>query len=168
MSATITLMATKAAVDSRGDTFVVFYDGACVGEVVRSVGTWVPGWGYLPEKWYVRSAGDGVAVPNSCWPTSDGAVVALLDARSVSPVLHSDASGLTEGERAVLDLEAEFRFVGLGEKERAIRERLRLSPLRYAQILNRLVDDPKALAYAPVLVHRLRERRDARARRIGA
>ena len=55
---------------------------------------------------------------------------------------------------------------GPGEKERAIRERLDMSPTRYYQLLNALLDDPVALAHDPVTVNRLRRRREAqRARR---
>ncbi|NLU74169.1 DUF3263 domain-containing protein [Streptomyces sp. HNM0575] len=55
---------------------------------------------------------------------------------------------------------------GSGTKERAIREQLDMSPTRYYQLLNALLDDPRALAHDPVTVNRLRRRREAqRARR---
>jgi hypothetical protein len=41
-----------------------------------------------------------------------------------------------------------------------------MSPTRYYQLLNALLDDSRALAHDPVTVNRLRRRRDAqRARR---
>ncbi|MFG3286570.1 DUF3263 domain-containing protein [Streptomyces sp. NPDC048111] len=48
-----------------------------------------------------------------------------------------------------------------GAKERAIREELDISPTRYYQLLNALLDDPRALAHAPVTVNRLRRARQA-------
>ncbi|KOG51067.1 hypothetical protein ADK76_37685 [Streptomyces griseoflavus] len=49
-----------------------------------------------------------------------------------------------------------------GAKERVIRERLGISPTRYYQLLNALLDDPRALAHDPVTVNRLRRVREAR------
>lgn len=73
--------------------------------------------------------------------------------------------GLSFRDRAVLGLERR-NWSGPGEKERAIRERLDMSPTRYYQLLNALLDDPLALAHDPVTVNRLRRRREAqRARR---
>jgi hypothetical protein len=64
-------------------------------------------------------------------------------------------------ERAVLAMERRG-FAGPGAKERAIRERLGLAPVRYYQLLNALLDDPRALAHDPVTVNRLRRVREAR------
>lgn len=44
----------------------------------------------------------------------------------------------------------------------AIAERFGISPARYYQLLARLVDDPAAMAYDPLMVRRLRRRRDER------
>jgi hypothetical protein len=71
--------------------------------------------------------------------------------------------GLSERDRAVLDFERRS-WPGAGAKERAIRERLGLSPTRYYQLLNALLDDPAALAHDPVTVNRLRRRREDRRR----
>lgn len=68
---------------------------------------------------------------------------------------------LEERERAVLALERRG-FPGPGAKERAVREELDLSPVRYYQLLNALLDDPRALAHDPVTVNRLRRVREAR------
>ncbi|MGV9244297.1 DUF3263 domain-containing protein [Streptomyces sp. NPDC003710] len=68
---------------------------------------------------------------------------------------------LNPREKAVLALEGRS-FSGPGAKERAIREQLGLAPVRYYQLLNALLDDPRALAHAPVTVNRLRRLRDAR------
>ncbi|MGW1158694.1 DUF3263 domain-containing protein [Streptomyces sp. NPDC002513] len=68
---------------------------------------------------------------------------------------------LNPREKAVLALEGRS-FPGPGAKERAIREQLGLAPVRYYQLLNALLDDPRALAHAPVTVNRLRRVRDSR------
>ncbi|MFJ5268108.1 DUF3263 domain-containing protein [Streptomyces sp. NPDC088358] len=64
-------------------------------------------------------------------------------------------------ERAVLAMERRG-FAGPGAKERAIREQLGLAPVRYYQLLNALLDDPRALAHDPVTVNRLRRVRESR------
>ncbi|MFC9286693.1 DUF3263 domain-containing protein [Streptomyces sp. NPDC057052] len=64
-------------------------------------------------------------------------------------------------ERDILALERRG-FPGPGAKERAIREELDLSPVRYYQLLNALLDDARALAHDPVTVNRLRRVREAR------
>lgn len=73
----------------------------------------------------------------------------------------AEADGLGAAERGILALERRG-FSGPGAKERAIREELDLSPVRYYQLLNALLDDPRALAHDPVTVNRLRRVREAR------
>ncbi|WP_031478919.1 DUF3263 domain-containing protein [Streptomyces bicolor] len=68
---------------------------------------------------------------------------------------------LADRERNILALERRG-FPGPGAKERAIREELGLAPVRYYQLLNALLDDPRALAHDPVTVNRLRRVREAR------
>ena len=51
----------------------------------------------------------------------------------------------------------------LGAREEAIRVELGMSPFRYYQKLNSLIDDPSALAARPQLVRRLQRIRDQRA-----
>lgn len=48
-----------------------------------------------------------------------------------------------------------------GAREQAIREQFGISATRYYQILGWLIDQPQALAYAPVIVNRLRAQREA-------
>ncbi|WP_409471240.1 DUF3263 domain-containing protein [Streptomyces sp. HC307] len=62
-------------------------------------------------------------------------------------------------EQDILALERRG-FAGPGAKERAIREELSLAPVRYYQLLNALLDDPRALAHDPVTVNRLRRLRE--------
>ncbi|MDX3640330.1 DUF3263 domain-containing protein [Streptomyces sp. NPDC014892] len=64
-------------------------------------------------------------------------------------------------EQAILAVERQG-WEGPGAKERAIRERLGIAPVRYYQLLNALLDDPRALAHDPVTVNRLRRVREAR------
>lgn len=72
------------------------------------------------------------------------------------------ASGaLSPREQGVLALERRG-WASAGAKERAVREELGLAPVRYYQLLNALLDDPRALAHDPVTVNRLRRVRDAR------
>lgn len=50
----------------------------------------------------------------------------------------------------------------LGAREDAIRAELGISPFRYYQKLNSLIDDPSALAARPQLVRRLQRIREQR------
>lgn len=72
-----------------------------------------------------------------------------------------DMNDLAPREQAILALERRG-FTGPGAKERAIREELGLAPVRYYQLLNALLDDPRALAHDPVTVNRLRRVRETR------
>lgn len=76
----------------------------------------------------------------------------------------TDEGQLTATEAAVLAYEART-WPGPGAKERAIREGLGLAPVGYYQLLNALLDDPRALAHAPGTVNRLRRRREAQRER---
>ncbi len=71
------------------------------------------------------------------------------------------ASELSDRDRAVLAFARRTWHLS-GAKERAIREQLELSPTRYYQVLNTLIDRPEALAHDPVTVNRLRRMRQAR------
>ncbi|MFJ7628350.1 DUF3263 domain-containing protein [Streptomyces sp. NPDC097595] len=73
----------------------------------------------------------------------------------------AESAPLSDRDRAVLAVERQS-WAGAGVKERAIRERLGLSPTRYYQLLNALLDDRRALEEDPVTVNRLRRVRDAR------
>ncbi|WP_405856117.1 DUF3263 domain-containing protein [Streptomyces sp. NBC_00090] len=76
----------------------------------------------------------------------------------------TDGSGLGERERALLAVERRS-WPGPGAKERAVREGLGLSPTRYYQLLNALLDDPRALEHDPVTVNRLRRVRAGKQQR---
>ncbi|WP_292831102.1 DUF3263 domain-containing protein [Microbacterium sp.] len=70
---------------------------------------------------------------------------------------------LSDRDLALLEFEARWQQHGAA-KEEAIRRELALSPARYYQLLNRLIDTADALAHDPLLVHRLRRLREVRAR----
>lgn len=72
-----------------------------------------------------------------------------------------EREGLSERDRAVLALERR-PWPGPGAKERAVREELGMVPVRYYQLLNALLDDPRALAHDPITVNRLRRVRESR------
>lgn len=74
---------------------------------------------------------------------------------------------LTETERALLDFERQW-WKYPGAKETAVRDAFEMSSTRYYQVLNALIDRPAALAHDPLLVHRLRRLRAARARQRSA
>jgi Protein of unknown function (DUF3263) len=70
---------------------------------------------------------------------------------------------LGEREQAVLAFERRWwRYAGA--KEEAIRRQFGIGPTAYYQLLSRLIDEPAALAFDPVLVGRLQRQRAARHR----
>jgi hypothetical protein len=89
---------------------------------------------------------------------SDGAEDAPLPASPQVATL-----GLSARELDMLAFERQW-WRAAGAKETAIRDRFGLSPTRYYQVLNALVDRPAALVADPLLVRRLRRVRVARRR----
>ncbi|WP_328388990.1 DUF3263 domain-containing protein [Nocardia sp. NBC_00416] len=84
---------------------------------------------------------------------------------------HDPDSGLSRREHEILAFERQW-WKYAGAKEEAIRELFALSPTRYYQVLNTLIDRPEALVADPMLVKRLRRLRASRqksraARRLG-
>ncbi|MFI1463622.1 MULTISPECIES: DUF3263 domain-containing protein [Nocardia] len=110
----------------------------------------------------------------------DGAAARELSATQGSPPAntntfpepaHDPESGLSRREHEILAFERQW-WKYAGAKEEAIRELFALSPTRYYQVLNTLIDRPEALAADPMLVKRLRRLRAGRqksraARRLG-
>lgn len=70
---------------------------------------------------------------------------------------------LTADQQKILDLERTW-WKYPGAKEQAIRERFDISATTYYARLNRIIDQPEALAADPMLVRRLRRLRSARQR----
>jgi Protein of unknown function (DUF3263) len=66
--------------------------------------------------------------------------------------------------QGVLDFERHW-WRHAGAKEEAIRRQFGIGPTAYYQLLNRLLDDPAALAHDPMLVKRLQRQRASRRRR---
>lgn len=86
--------------------------------------------------------------------------------------VEQQAGSLSERDQQILGFERQW-WKYAGAKEQAIRELFDMSPARYYQVLNALLDDPAALAHDPMLVKRLRRMRSERqrsrtARRLGA
>ncbi len=81
------------------------------------------------------------------------------------------ADGLSRRDREILAFERQW-WQYAGAKEQAIKEMFDLSPTRYYQVLNEVIDNPAALGEDPLLVRRLRRLRTSRqkarsARRLG-
>jgi hypothetical protein len=75
-----------------------------------------------------------------------------------------EAGPLGERDRSVLAFERQW-WRHAGAKEEAIRREFGVGPTAYYQLLSRLLDDPAALAYDPMLVKRLQRQRASRRRR---
>ena len=73
------------------------------------------------------------------------------------------AGPLGERERGVLAFERRW-WRHAGAKEEAIRRQFGVGPTAYYQLLSRLIDDPAAIAYDPMLVKRLQRQRASRRR----
>lgn len=72
---------------------------------------------------------------------------------------------LTDLDRDTLDFEAAYAVTSKainGAKDVRIRDTFDESSTRYYMRLNCLLDDPDALAYAPLLIKRLQRMREAR------
>ncbi len=86
-----------------------------------------------------------------------------------APVSSATADGapaegqLSDRDREILAFERQW-WKYAGAKEQAVRELFGLSPTRYYQVLNALIDSPAALAHDPMLVKRLRRMRATRQR----
>ena len=68
---------------------------------------------------------------------------------------------LTELEMRILAFERSW-WQSPGAKEREILDAFGVSPTRYYQLLNELIDRPESAQFDPALVARLRRRRDDR------
>ena len=98
-------------------------------------------------------AGRGAGGEAEAGGSAAGADAAAADGPGITPLSAQDEAVLAVERRS---------WPGPGAKERVVRERLGISPTRYYQLLNALLDDPRALAHDPVTINRLRRVRDAR------
>jgi Protein of unknown function (DUF3263) len=71
-----------------------------------------------------------------------------------------DPMSLSERDVAILEFERIWRHLP-GPKQTAIRQRLHLSPSRYYELLNELLDSPEAEAHDILTVRRARRVRDS-------
>ncbi|MDO4908982.1 MAG: DUF3263 domain-containing protein [Corynebacterium sp.] len=77
------------------------------------------------------------------------------------------SDSLGDVDRAILEFANSLRNTSprsLGAREEEIYRVLGLSPIRYYQRLNMLIDDPQANASYPLLLSRLRRQRERRER----
>lgn len=73
----------------------------------------------------------------------------------------SEPDELSERDLALLDFERQW-WKEPGSKEQALRTRFGVSPTRYYQLVNALVDREAAMRHDPMLLTRLRRTRAAR------
>jgi hypothetical protein len=79
------------------------------------------------------------------------------------PAVRRPVRELDRLEREILAFESQW-WKYAGAKEQAVRELFDMSPTRYYQVLNALVEKPEAMAADPLLVRRLRRVRAGRQR----
>lgn len=113
---------------------------------------------------------DGAAARNLS-ESQDGLSASEEVTTGHAAVEQADEAGLSRRELDILAFERQW-WKYAGAKEEAIRELFAMSPTRYYQVLNAVVDRPEALAADPMLVKRLRRLRASRqkaraARRLG-
>jgi hypothetical protein len=102
--------------------------------------------------------------PSAQFRTRDATLAAAIQADAAAIVAAVETTEtLTERQRAILDFERHW-WRQPGAKEQAIRDNFEMSPTRYYQTLNALLDLPQALTYDPSLVNRLQRLRSAAAR----
>jgi hypothetical protein len=98
-------------------------------------------------------------VENYAWEHAAGAPGLPEDGQRAGAA----AVPLGERERSVLAFERHW-WRHAGAKEEAIRREFAVGPTAYYQLLSRLIDDPAAIAYDPMLVKRLQRQRASRQR----
>ncbi|MDQ1286442.1 MAG: hypothetical protein QG622_7 [Actinomycetota bacterium] len=84
-----------------------------------------------------------------------------MDAAPVGDESPEGPVGLTTRELEILAFERHW-WKYAGAKEQSLRDRFGVSPTRYYQVLNALIDRPEALAHDPMLVKRLLRMRQSR------
>ncbi|MCP2291530.1 DUF3263 domain-containing protein [Nocardia amikacinitolerans] len=114
---------------------------------------------------------DGAAARNISAIQDDPSASEETTAGASAKAEAGEGSGLSRRELDILAFERQW-WKYAGAKEEAIRELFGMSPTRYYQVLNAVVDRQEALAADPMLVKRLRRLRASRqkaraARRLG-
>jgi len=93
----------------------------------------------------------------------DAAEVQAQQPRHALEPVAEPADGLGRRDREILAFERQW-WKYAGAKEQAIRELFDMSPTRYYQVLNALIDSQDAIAADPMLIKRLRRLRSSRQR----
>jgi hypothetical protein len=102
--------------------------------------------------------------PSAHLRTRDAILAADIEADAAAIVAAVQTTEtLSENHRAILEFERQW-WRQPGAKEQAIRDHFEMSPTRYYQTLNALLDLPEALTYDPSLVNRLQRLRASAAR----
>lgn len=97
----------------------------------------------------------------------EAVTMAAHEAMNDEPGRQAPSTELTERDLAVLEFERVW-WRHAGAKEEAIRGSFSMSPARYYQIVDSLIDRPEALRHDPMLVGRLQRLREARVARRAA
>ncbi len=122
----------------------------------------IPDQASVPEQ-----ASRAEAVPDINDPLDDSvaasSVVDVTDSDDRNDVAENDPAFLCGRDRRILALERQW-FANPGSKEATITRQFGITPTRYFQILNGLLDDPRAMRESPQVVARLRRLRTARQR----
>lgn len=85
------------------------------------------------------------------------------EASAIVDAVVGGVGDLTDTQRALLDFERRW-WRQAGAKEQAIRDTFAISPTRYYQTLNAVLDLPAAVGYDAALVHRLQRLRSSASR----
>ncbi|MFI0772615.1 DUF3263 domain-containing protein [Streptomyces sp. NPDC021218] len=96
-----------------------------------------------------------------CPPPADGVICCAAGLIKPDKDARLGRAGnlLSDHDQAIIRMAARG-FRTPGARDRAIREHLGLTPTRYFQLLNGLLDDVRALAHDPVTINRLRRIRE--------
>ena len=95
--------------------------------------------------------------------TVEDRIVDVSDSATVVTITDGVVDALSPRDRRILALERQW-FCNAGSKEAEISRQFGMTPTRYFQILNGLIDDPRAMRESPQIVARLRRLRLARRR----
>jgi hypothetical protein len=95
--------------------------------------------------------------------TVEDRIVDVSDSTTVVTITDAVVDALSPRDRRILALERQW-FCNAGSKEAEISRQFGMTPTRYFQILNGLIDDPRAMRESPQVVARLRRLRLARRR----
>jgi hypothetical protein len=108
--------------------------------------------------WAIAPAAAGLAADASDIASDAAEIAAEVVAAADVAAAEATKARLNDHQRAILDFERQW-WRRAGAKEQAIRDLFDMSPTRYYQALNALLDIPEAHEYDAVLVRRLQRLR---------